>query len=353
MFGKGLPVRERFDNIRMDYIDESNLQTGSRWSDRLTYDGMWENNLYNFMKLVIPKLVSGLKMPFKMEGIVRIDDTPVHKSVREAVVNMMIHSDYHVNGVLKIVKRDNGFLFSNPGNLRLPVQDIYDGGHTYARNPHIQTMLRMIGFGENIGSGFPMILQTWGDENWRKPELKDNTELCLVELNLWMVSLLPQECTEHLKKLIGPKYDNLNKNEQLILGTAFLEGGVSNTRMQSVLNSHSTEIGHILSNLVYQNMLIPSGKGRGTVYRINENYQQNNNPMDPTNTETPKITSRNTTNQKIYDYVCTNDHITIDDVLAITNITTRQGAYAALKRLLDSGLIIAEGNGNRNIYRKK
>lgn len=48
MFGKGLAIRERFDNIRMDYLDMTNLQPDSRWSDRLTYDGRWENNLYNF-----------------------------------------------------------------------------------------------------------------------------------------------------------------------------------------------------------------------------------------------------------------------------------------------------------------
>ena len=42
MFGKGLSVRERFDNIRMDYLDQTNLAEGSRWSDRLTYDGSWE-----------------------------------------------------------------------------------------------------------------------------------------------------------------------------------------------------------------------------------------------------------------------------------------------------------------------
>lgn len=39
MFGKGLPVRDRFDNFRMDYLDQSNLLPGMRWSDRLTYDG--------------------------------------------------------------------------------------------------------------------------------------------------------------------------------------------------------------------------------------------------------------------------------------------------------------------------
>lgn len=36
MFGKGLPIRERFDNIRMDYIDRSHLVGNQRYSDRLT-----------------------------------------------------------------------------------------------------------------------------------------------------------------------------------------------------------------------------------------------------------------------------------------------------------------------------
>lgn len=69
MFGKGLPVRDRFDNIRMDYIDKTNLIGDSRWSDRLTYDGTWENNLFNFFTRVMPKLTADLKRPFKLEGM--------------------------------------------------------------------------------------------------------------------------------------------------------------------------------------------------------------------------------------------------------------------------------------------
>jgi predicted HTH transcriptional regulator len=203
MFGKGLAVRERFDNIRMDYLDESNLLPGRRWSDRLTYDGMWENNLDNFMRQVMSKLVFGLRRPFRLEGMVRIDDTPVHKAIREAVVNMMIHSDYMITGVLKIVKTDKGFIFSNPGGLKLPVRAIYEGGHSVARNPRIQTFFRMIGAGDNIGSGFPTILNAWGEENWRKPDLSEDTELHQVDLKLWMISIMPQECTEHLRALFG------------------------------------------------------------------------------------------------------------------------------------------------------
>ena len=33
MFGKGLPIRDRFDNLRMDYIDKTNLIGEQRYSD--------------------------------------------------------------------------------------------------------------------------------------------------------------------------------------------------------------------------------------------------------------------------------------------------------------------------------
>ena len=150
MFGKGLPVRDRFDNIRMDYIDKTNLEEDSRWSDRLTYDGTWENNLYNFFMKVIAKLTVDLKRPFKLQGMERVDDTPVHKAVREGLTNMIIHSDLLITGVLKVEKYDKEFLFSNPGALKLPMEEIIRGGNSKARNPRIQNMLRMIGYGENI-----------------------------------------------------------------------------------------------------------------------------------------------------------------------------------------------------------
>lgn len=64
MFGKRLPVRDRFDNLRLDYIDKSHLVGDQRYSDRLTYDGMWENNLFNFVTMVLPKLTRELPPDF-------------------------------------------------------------------------------------------------------------------------------------------------------------------------------------------------------------------------------------------------------------------------------------------------
>jgi predicted HTH transcriptional regulator len=183
MFGKGLSIRERFDNFRMDYIDFCNLIGEERYSDRLTYDGRWENNLYQFFSRVIPKVTFDLPRPFRMEGLQRVDDTPQHKAVREAFTNSIIHSDFIMeSGILRIEKHDDKLVFRNPGLLRLPIEQIYEGGVSFARNPKIQNMLRMVGYGENIGSGFPLILDAWKQAGWEKPELINKVELDEVEL---------------------------------------------------------------------------------------------------------------------------------------------------------------------------
>ena len=134
MFGKGLPVRERFDYLRMDYIDKSNLIGDQRYSDRLTYDGTWENNLFNFIRMVVPRLTRDIPRPFQMDGIIRKDDTPQHKAVREAFTNMIIHADLMLNGLLRVEKYDDRFVLSNPGLLKLPVEQIYAGGESKPRN---------------------------------------------------------------------------------------------------------------------------------------------------------------------------------------------------------------------------
>ena len=272
MFGKGLPVRDRFDNIRMDYIDKTNLIGDSRWSDRLTYDGTWENNLFNFFTRVMPKLTADLKRPFKLEGMERIDDTPVHKAVREAMTNMIIHADLFITGVLKVEKHDKEFLFSNPGSLKLPIEDIMNGGNSKARNPRIQNMLRMIDFGDNIGSGYPTILRAWKDEHWRKPTLLDRTELRQVDLTMPMISLLPESVLSEMKAFYGGEsYHSMTSEEQMILAYVWNGDSISNTELQQLLGLNSIEVGKILHQMVAKQLLNKENKNRWTTYTLLKN----------------------------------------------------------------------------------
>lgn len=185
MFGKGIVIRDRFSNLMMDYRDESHATDDMRWSDRVTYDGTWENNLFNFFMKVSPKLSADLKKPFVLDNQQRVDDTPIHKAIREAFVNMIIHSDYLLDsGTLKILKKQDEFIFTNPGSLKLSVEEIFKGGNSKSRNPAMQLMLRMVGFGDNAGSGIPTILNTWKEADWVEPNLYEDTHLNQVTLTL-------------------------------------------------------------------------------------------------------------------------------------------------------------------------
>lgn len=190
MFGTGLAIRDEFENIFMDYRDESSANAETRWVDRVTYDGTWENNLYNFFRKVMPKLTENLKKPFVLENQQRVEDTPMHKAIREAFVNMIIHADYRMDaGVLRIIISDDSISFSNPGSLKLPKTLIYQGGESKARNPHIQTMFRMIGYGDNAGSGFPAILNVWKKYGFIEPDLAEDTITNKVTLLLKFVTI--------------------------------------------------------------------------------------------------------------------------------------------------------------------
>ena len=203
----------------------------------------------------------------------RNDDSLLHKAIREALTNLIIHADYMLTGILKVEKYDNRFVFSNPGSLKIPVVDIYEGGHSKARNPHIQAIFRMIGLGENIGSGFPTILEACKRENWRKPLLSERPDLHLVELTISMVSLISAECETQLLEFYGDDYNKAEKEEQLILATALNEGVIANNTIQLLLDKNPLEAGKLLYALVGKDMLLSTNKGRWTTYSINEKYE--------------------------------------------------------------------------------
>ena len=80
----------------MDYREK--LDPEERWSHRICPDGTWEANLFQFYQRIWPHLTEDLKVPFRLEGIQRQDETAAHRALREAFVNAMIHTDYREAG---------------------------------------------------------------------------------------------------------------------------------------------------------------------------------------------------------------------------------------------------------------
>ena len=84
----------------------------------------------------------------------------------------------------------------------------------------MQTMLRMVGFGDNAGSGFPSILATWEEEGWVQPELIEDIALNQVTLYLKMI---PEHEEQSAKKSAETQESLLSERQKQILACMELE----------------------------------------------------------------------------------------------------------------------------------
>ena len=141
----------------------------------------------------------------------------------------------------------------------------------------------------------------------------------------------------------------MSPKEQIILATAYLEGKVSNCRMQTVLGEHSTDVGKYLYHLVENGMLLSEKKGRWTTYYLNDEYVIQPEQMTIQDMLEPEMIL-NRTDQKIYNYVRANGMITAQQVVDITDITTLQGASVALNRMIKRGLLTKHRKGRHIFY---
>ena len=271
MFGKDEAIRDvlAIPQYHVDYRERLSNDPAVRWSDRITVDGTWVANLFQFYQRVIARLFADLKVPFQLQpDMFRKDETLVHEAIREALVNALIHTDYRGQGGIVIEKYRDRITMSNPGSLLLPIEQLYQGGISECRNKSLQLMFQQIGGGEKAGSGIDKIRQGWRAQHWRLPIIREQVQPDRVNVVLPMVSLLPEESLERLRTRFGPKFNRLNSLEVQALVTADLEGAVSNQRLQEVCEEHPADLTKMLHNLVSRGFLHQDGQNRWASYRL-------------------------------------------------------------------------------------
>lgn len=266
MFGKLRSILDVVPNYVVDYQERPEPKADGRWVDRITTDGTWSGNLYDFYRRVIQRLYSDLKVPFVLRGDSRIDDTPVHEALREALVNTLIHADYTGRVSILVVKRPDMFGFRNPGSMRLPLEDVQRGGTSDCRNRNLQKMFQLVGLGEQAGSGVPKIYRNWKEQHWRLPNITERYDPEQTLLEMRMMSLLPEVVVESLDRRFGAKFRELPEIERLALATVEIEGKVTHPRLMSMTTMHRHDVTTHLQNLVAQGFLESGGATRGTYY---------------------------------------------------------------------------------------
>ena len=101
----------------------------------------------------------------------QIDDTPVHKALREALANCLMNADFYEPRGVVIKLEDHKLTLENPGYIRVGKKQIRLGGVSDPRNKGLMKMFNMIDIGERAGSGVPDIFNVWNDEGFESPEI--------------------------------------------------------------------------------------------------------------------------------------------------------------------------------------
>ena len=271
MFGHEHEIVRVFPHYFLDY--QEHFDTSMRWTDRITSSsGEWSGNLLDFFYKAYNKTVQNpnVKTPFKLEGAIRIDDTPVHKALREALANCLINADYHGEGGVVIKSYTDKITLENPGGLRLEIGEALSGGLSVPRNEVLMKIFNLIDIGERAGSGIPSIYQVWTDQKWTAPELSEQLE---IERTLLVLSFTKDQKKSSDKKVAIKSSDKkvaIKSNEQrkIIIEYVKQKEVIRSSELLDVLNVGDQRIRKLLLELVNENILIAEGANRNRTYRL-------------------------------------------------------------------------------------
>ena len=195
MFGNEYEIVREYPDYFLDFREMVNDIT--EWTDRIwSTSGDWSGNVFDFYRRIVTRIVQDLKVPFRLEGLYRIDDTPQHKAVREALANCLVNADYYGRGGVVVRKHRDRLVFENPGTIRIGKALMLEGGHSDPRNSVVIKMFSMLHIGERAGSGIHRIISAWSAAGYDAPLITErigNFERTTLTLPLTLAAKSTQE----------------------------------------------------------------------------------------------------------------------------------------------------------------
>lgn len=172
MFGYEYEIVREYPYYFLDYQEK--FDASERWDDRLvSSSGEWSGNVYDFYRKAYNKLSQNIKVPFKVVDGLRVEDTPVHKAVREALANCLINADYYGRRGLVVKFMPKEITFENPGRFRIDVATASEGTVTDPRNSLLMKFFNLIDVGERSGRGIYEIYRVWASMKWIAPTIEE------------------------------------------------------------------------------------------------------------------------------------------------------------------------------------
>ncbi len=271
MFGNESDIVREYPRYFLDYREE--YDDVHRWTDRvISSSGDWSGNVFDFYFRVYNKLQLDLKVPFEMNGIYRVDDTPVHRALREALANCLVNADYYGRQGLVIIKKKDVITMTNPGDFRIGLSAARSGGVSDPRNGTMMKMFNLIDIGERAGSGIPNIFSVWKQQGWSDPTIVISSEPDRSTLVLPLIQNYYQEAAikssdnkENSDKKIAIKTER-NKNAIITYLTDHASAKTSD--FEPLLGIKTARIRRLLSEMIADGIVVAEGGNKNRTYRL-------------------------------------------------------------------------------------
>ncbi|MCD7783984.1 MAG: putative DNA binding domain-containing protein [Oscillospiraceae bacterium] len=300
MFGFEYEIVKEYPHYFLDYQEQ--LDPNTRWTDRIvSSSGDWSGDLYDFYFRVYNRITQDIRTPFRLTDGNRIDDTPVHNALREALANCLINADYYGRQGIVIVKKPDKITFSNPGEFRIDVETAINGGVSDPRNSAIIKMFNLVDIGERAGSGIPNIYSVWKKQGWSVPEISESFDPERITLSLEVETLDEDEKAEMEEKAAIKTGDKPEINEKPAIKTGdkpklsekpaiktgdkvsnriiaaqkqaileYLTRNVSakSSELAELVGVKSSRIKEILSEMIQEDIVVAEGSNKNRIYKL-------------------------------------------------------------------------------------
>lgn len=285
MFGYEYEIVKEFPAYFLDYQEQ--LDPNTRWTDRIvSSSGDWSGNIYDFYFRVYNKLAQDVKVPFKLESGDRIDDTPIHKALREALANCLINADYYGRQGIVIVKKKDLITFSNPGGFRIDLDAAKSGGISDPRNSTLIKMFNLINVGERAGSGIPNIFNVWEKQGLLEPVISESFDPDRITMSLTLDETGDEKAaikTGDKKAAVktGDKKATVKTGDKsrgtktaahkkAIISYLSANTSAKSTELAVLLDLKPTRVKELLAEMVNEKLIIAEGENRNRVYKLSK-----------------------------------------------------------------------------------
>ena len=264
MFGNEYDIVREYNAYFLDYQEQYDADT--RWTDRIiSSSGDWSGNVYDFYFRVYNKLTQDIKVPFKMEGGIRVDDTSVHQALREALANCLVNADYYGRQGLVIIKKRDAITMSNPGNFRIEIDTAKSGGVSDPRNGTMLKMFNLIDIGERAGSGIPNIFRVWREQGWAAPVISESFDPDRIMLSLAFEKIGDKKSA--IK--IGDKKSAINaKMKETIIACLTDHAEAKASAIAEYIGLKPSRTRDYLNELVAEGIVVTEGSNKNRVYKL-------------------------------------------------------------------------------------